>query len=597
MRTSGLEPLLRGLAIAIALIAAVDPSITSNRTAKPDVAVTVSAPGSSSDSVFANRVADALSKDFTVIRAPIAAAAATVMIGDRLPADPTELASPVFALFSDRSGPAVSLDAVRAPRAAPPNSRIPVSITTRVTGARGRVLDVALRANGLVVDRATRAITADDERISLSLAFVPTAAGAAPLHLSASVGGSRDSAATDIVVEVEEKRLAVLFYDPRPSWMSTFVRRAIERDPRFVATSRVVTSRNLSTSAGRPPARLDDLQLMEPFDVVVVGAPDALAERDVAGLDAYLRRRGGSVILLFDQRAPGAPPYERLVNAGGWAVSTDSAVVPIATTAADTAAMRASEVMWPLRLPVTASIIAHTPPNPKRSASGVAVVWRSAVGAGRLVVSGALDAWRYRDRSGFDGFWRTLIAESAESSPPAVAVNLSDATPAPGEMIDVSVNVREAALQEPNVARLVSTTVSANVTSADAPNESTSFRLWPADDVGELRGSVRAPDKPGLYRVTVSAGGNTSTIPLVVTTDASHPAPDDRDLVAAWTHARGGRAISAPHLSELVPELRRAIHPPARLETWYPMRTAWWIVPFAILLSAEWWLRRRRGLA
>jgi hypothetical protein len=259
--------------------------------------------------------------------------------------------------------------------------------------------------------------------------------------------------------------------------------------------------------------------------------------------------------------------------------------------------MRASEVMWPLRLPATASIIAHTPANSKRSASDVPVVWRTSVGAGRLVVSGALDAWRYRDRSGFDGFWRTLIAESAQSSPAAVAVHLSDATPPPGEQIDVGVNVRDAALQEPNVTHPVRTTASARLTSADPPIESTTVRLWPGDDVGELRGAVRAPDRPGLYRLAVSADGNTSTTPLVVATNASHPNPDDRDLVAAWARTRDGRALPASRLSELPSELRRAIHPPPRLETWYPMRSAWWIVPFAILLSAEWWLRRRRGLA
>jgi hypothetical protein len=27
-----------------------------------------------------------------------------------------------------------------------------------------------------------------------------------------------------------------------------------------------------------------------------------------------------------------------------------------------------------------------------------------------------------------------------------------------------------------------------------------------------------------------------------------------------------------------------------------PMRSVWWMLPFAACLSAEWWLRRRRGL-
>src|SRR6185503_11402090 len=116
----------------------------------------------------------------------------------------------------------------------------------------------------------------------------------------------------------KQTRFSVLFFDPRPSWMSTFVRRTIERDPRFVLTSRVVTSRNVSTDAGRPPARLDDIIALASFDAIVIGAPDALTAADVTGLEAYLRRRGGGVVFLFDQRAPGA--YERLTNAGGWTV-------------------------------------------------------------------------------------------------------------------------------------------------------------------------------------------------------------------------------------------------------------------------------------
>ena len=149
--------------------------------------------------------------------------------------------------------------------------------------------------------------------------------------------------------------------------------------------------------------------------------------------------------------------------------------------------------------------------------------------------------------------------------------------------------------KDPNAGRPVQTHVTASL--ADATTEPTTFRLWPGDGVGALLGVVRAPDKPGVYRVTVSADGMVATTPLVVIANASHPTPDDRDLVAAWTQARGGRAMPASRLGDLPAELRRAIHPTPRRETWYPMRSAWWIVPFALLLSAEWWLRRRSGLA
>lgn len=583
---------LRGLAIAIALAAVADPSITSSRTIKPSVAVTMS--GSARDSAFSHRVASALSKEYTVVRAPVAGAAATVIVGERLPAEAGDLASPAFAVFGDRDGPVVSLDGVRAPEAAPPNSRVPITVSAHVTGARGRTLDVALRSNGLVVDRGTRAIASDDERMSVPLTFAPAIPGAAPLRITSMISGTQDSATTDIVVDVKQTRLSVLFFDPRPSWMSTFVRRAIERDPRFVLTSRVVTSRNLSTDAGRPPARLGDAAALTAFDAVVVGAPDALADADVSGLEAYLRRRGGGVVLLFDQRAPG--PYERITNAGGWGISTDSAVVTIGMTGADSVALRASEVMWPLRAPSDARVIARTSRNPKHAASDVPAVWRTSVGAGRLVVSGALDAWRFRDRSGFDGFWRGLVAETARSSPPPIGVRLGNATPVPREEIGVTVMVRDAALQEPNAPRAIGTTVVASLNSTDG-SEATTFRMWPSDKIGELRGVVRSPDKPGVYQVVVSAHGMSASTPLVVTANASHPTPDDRDLVSAWTASRGGQAMPAAKLADLPAELKRAIHATPRRETWYPMRSAWWIVPFAILLSAEWWLRRRNGLA
>jgi hypothetical protein len=277
-------------------------------------------------------------------------------------------------------------------------------------------------------------------------------------------------------------------------------------------------------------------------------------------------------------------------------VSTDSAIVTIGTSGADTIALRASEVMWPVRVPANAHIIARTSRNAKHSASDVPAVWQTSVGAGRLVVSGALDAWRFRDRSDFEGFWRRLVAETAQASPPAVSVQLGNATPNPGENVDVRATVRDVALQEPNVARTARATVVGTLTSSER-NESTTFHLWPSDGAGELRGVVRAPEKPGVYQLTVSADGMSTTAPLVVVANASHPTPDDRDLVTAWAASRGGRAMSASQLAELSAEVKRAIHPTPRRETWYPMRSAWWIVPFALLLSAEWWLRRRNGLA
>ena len=122
-------------------------------------------------------------------------------------------------------------------------------------------------------------------------------------------------------------------------------------------------------------------------------------------------------------------------------------------------------------------------------------------------------------------------------------------------------------------------------------------RLWPSGTPGELEGELTVPEKPGVYRVAVSGDGARGDAPIIVTSDARHPSPDDRDLLAAWVASRGGRTLSSSQLSELPSTLIAAIHPVVRAEMWHPMRSAWWIVPFALWLSAEWWMRRRRGLA
>jgi hypothetical protein len=53
--------------------------------------------------------------------------------------------------------------------------------------------------------------------------------------------------------------------------------------------------------------------------------------------------------------------------------------------------------------------------------------------------------------------------------------------------------------------------------------------------------------------------------------------------------------VREDNLSALVRQVRDRAAPDVAT-TVHPMRSAWWIVPFAGLLCAEWMLRRRQGL-
>jgi hypothetical protein len=331
---------------------------------------------------------------------------------------------------------------------------------------------------------------------------------------------------------------------------------------------------------------LNDLAALGAFDAVVVGAPEALNASDVSGLEAFLRRRGGSVVFLFDRQAKGA--YEQLTRVARWSADSSGKAASITATGIDTATLRAAEMAWPTRLAGGAEPLALA--NANRP-----VVWRASVGAGQIVVSGAFDSWRFRDASvsGFDHFWRSIIADAANSAPPPVDVRVENAVLAPGRATNVTVTLRDIALASGNMQSLHAS-VSAKLES-DSQNTSSLIRLWPDRKPGEFRGQLRV-DVPGTYRLVVAGGGSRVETPIVVSPRAAHPAPSNEDVLTAWTAAHGGHVIPASQLARLPAALNDALQVPTRLETWHPMRSAWWLVPFVLALSAEWWMRRRRGL-
>jgi hypothetical protein len=529
--------LLRASAVAIAVAGIVDPVLTLNRHARPEVALIAS--DHLPDAALTDRVLDALSSRFTVVRGPSVGAAATVVVGDELPASVATSMVPGFVVLPEPRRPYLTVTAVRAPSRAHVQSRVPVEVQVRAQAARGRKLSIALRSGDALIDRTTRDVPAGDETVTVSLTLVaPAERGTVPVTVQAELEDSPETRTrADVGIEIRDRRLAILTFDRRPSWLSTFVRRAIEADPRFVVTSRIATSLGAAAAAGVPPDSLASLPSLALFDAVVVGAPGELTAADAAGLEEYLRRRGGAVILLPDE--PVAPaPFIQLTGTTGW---------------------RPVERVKPAGdPPATTFFSPETPPGQPTDRPDA--LWRTAVGSGRLAVFTAIDAWQFRDSAdgAFDRFWRGTIAAAA------------DATPAP---IDVVPD------------RFVL-----------APGESTRARIARGPEHPLEWIELRPNSLSGPVSFDVSRDGARVVRTLLVVPDARPPASDDRRLIGAWTAATGGGVIAESRLETLGSLLQRALAPPAERVRWRPMRSAWWILPFALVLGAEWWMRRRSGL-
>jgi hypothetical protein len=632
-------PLLRAAAMLIALAAVVDPSIIVERRARPVIEMHAAAGAEA----IAGEVRARLEPRFTVVPAPVANAAARVVVGDRLP-PAAEL--PGFVVTSDAGGEQTAIVEVRAPARAPLNARVPVDIVLRPGAGLPPATEIVveLHVDGLVTDRQTisspdldaarQGLSAPEpqaERLGLSasepqaerqglsgsppqsaemvtttLTFMPAAPG--PHHLRVVAGG----AWADSLVTVQQDPWRVLVYDPRPSWSSTFVRRALERDPGFEVSARVDTSPRSLLASGSPPG-LADLQALGEIDVVIVGAPDALGAADADALAAFMRRRGGSVVALIDG-APGA--VADLAGTRAWDERLSPAPAMLIGGAGEDW-MQASEVAVASPLPSGALVLAGI-----EAASGIdPVIWQLPVGPGLLVVSGALDAWRFRGAGSarFDELWRRVVADAAAAAPAAIELRAEPRVGRPGETVLLEVSLRDIALADGTEAEAG---VSARLEGGVAP---VAVRLWPGA-AGRFHGQVRLPDEPGLYRLEVEAGEEAvrpdvaevradvaevradeagvragedeqlrGEIDLLVARDAVAAVKGGPALRNAWASAHGGEVIPASRLGDLVAGLEAAVVPGSIAVNVRPMRSAWWIVPFALCLGTEWWLRRRRG--
>ena len=543
----------RVLAILITLLGVLDPIIVSQRATKADLAVVTAGPA---DSALARKVIERFHNRYNVVRGPFANAAATITVGN---VTPNEVRGLLFAV-RDTTRPTIARFDV--PTTATTESRLTIPISANGT--------VDLRANGVILDR-TNVIPSD--AMDLHLSVTPTSTG--PLLLQATVHRGSDSTTALALTNIVDRPHAVLFFDRRPSWMSTFVRRALEQDRRFAVASRVVTSKGVSTDAGQPPSTLADPALLELYDVIVVGAPTTLTAADEAGLETFLRKRGGAVVLLYDE-VPTPGIHDRLTGTTRWIPTTLRAATPATpspATRSPTPELLFTEAAWPAALPASAD----TRVTARVANADRPLIWTSGLGRGQVIVSGALDSWKFRDKStsNFDEFWRATISRAAREAPDAITIEATPNVARPGEPLTIRVTLRD------------------TIAKPTATLDSTKLDLWPTHTPGEYTARIRIPTV-GDHTLRATADGATADAPIAVRQNASRATPDQWNTLEMLARASGGTAGS---IDEVERAIRRSVVGEKRLERWWPMRSGWWIIPFAGLLGLEWLVRRRRGLA
>ena len=405
---------------------------------------------------------------------------------------------------------------------------------------------------------------------AIDVPWVPLAEGLRRLRVSiTALDGERTDLdnVTDVVANVRTEGLPILFHEAEASWLGTFVRRALEDDGRFVLAGGTRLAPSILVTRGREPALTD--AALRAVRVAVVAAPHTLSNADVAALERFSRERGGTVVLLLDRRPEG--PLTRLLPpiAAERQLTTAQAVGPLQITEAVTFSIGGAGVKTLASLDTQPVIVSR------------------AVGRGHVIVSGALDAWRARDDGRFAAYWSSLVGDAALAAGPDVEVTLEPALAQPGDRVRVT--VRHRTLD----AAAASVNARAELRCGD---ERTPIRLWPEARPGVMSATLTA-DGQGMCEVEASMESDEALIasaPLFVASDVM-PLRVDGPGLETTLAAYGGTLVRPGDEATLATAIRSAVHVERVPRDTRPMRSPWWILPFAACLSGEWWLRRRSG--
>ncbi len=467
----------------------------------------------------------------------------------------------------------VTIDGVAVPPAQV-DAAATASVVLAASGVDGRDTQVEVRDGGVLVGTA-RHVWTDTTPATVSVPWWPARAGRRRLSVTATTGG-RDGAAaqqTDVsaAVDVTATPWPVLVVEFRPSWAVTFVRRVLEGDTRLAVDAHSVLAPGLATARSR--TGLDDQRVAD-ARVVVVGGLDGLTDGDVARFERFVAERGGALVLVPD--GPVAGPAARLLP-GRWRPRLDRAPAIVA-------GLRASEWLLASDLGAGDLVLATHQDTP-------AMVSRP-IGEGRVVVVGALDAWRRRstvapdsELTPYAGFWRGLIADLARGTAAAVEVRVDHEA---GDAARASSTCRRACFR-PRPAWRASARLVCGA-------EQTAIRLRPQARAGQFRGRVPWPSSGTECEVVADlAGIGVGRVALTAPDDTPAEARRVVERLQGIAAASGGATVAAGDVPALAQALLALDRPAPTTAPSWPLRSWWWGLAASLALGGEWWLRRRAG--
>ena len=551
---------------------------------------------------------------------------------------------PVFTVGfgEERFARDLQISRVEAPQRVLEGSSLVVEVTVEQSGFGGETVNLEVMDDGRIVSSEALHFPATGEAVVSRVSFVAQEAGArefqfrvAPQREEAVVENNKRSA----LIQVDDRVEKILYFEGEPRWGVKFLRRAVADDEnlQLVVLLRTAENRfsrfgldNEEELAGGFPTTREELFS---YRGLILGSIEAsfFTHDQLRMIADFAGERGGGFMMLGGRRS---------FSEGGWAGTPVAEMLPVqlgpaaggegetfrtelsieltpwgrshpALRLAETE--EASAQRW-LELPPTGTFNPLTRLKPGATSlivgqgAGIPdqqiVLAHQRYGAGRSLAWSIHDSWHWQMSADIpvedmthETLWRQLLRWLVSYAPRAVELETTGALVASGGVVELVASVGDESFVAVNNAQ-----VDALVTSPSGEEINVPLS-WSVEKDGEYRGELTATEE-GRYRVRLDAA-----------TRESHLGQDEGWLLAATLNEEFFDAELRPEwLQRLASETGGEYFRPEQARrivdglavnrqgsTLIERRDLWdmpiLFVLLATLLTLEWALRRREGMA
>ncbi|MEE2778630.1 MAG: glutamine amidotransferase [Acidobacteriota bacterium] len=536
----------------------------------------------------------------------------------------------------------VQVSRVEAPLRVLEGTSLVVEVTVEQDGFAGESVDLEVMDEGRIVSTETVRFPNTGEAVVTRVSFLATEPGARefqfrvlPKNGEAVLDNNRRMA----LIQVDEAREKILYFEGEPRWELKFLRRAVKADEnlQLVVLQRTAENRFLRFElddadelAGGFPVTREELFK---YRGLILGSVEAsfFTHDQLRMIADFASQRGGGFLML------GGP---HSFSEGDWAGTPVADMLPVVLgpSANDEGepfhtfldieltpwgkahpALRLAEgeeaslELW-ARLPTVSTFNPVTRLKPGATsligATGEGIPGEQVVlafqryGRGRSLAWTVQDSWKWQMHADVpvedmthETFWRQMLRWLVSYVPSTVEARTDVDIVEPDAPVEIVAEIHDDSFLEINNAQ-----VAAVVTSSSGEQEQVILD-WVVEKDGEYRGSFRAGEE-GLYRIDVDARAGDRFIgetQIFVKAADHHGEVFDAELRAEslerLSSETGGRYYPPDQASRLVDDMALNQEGSTLLE-----RRELWDMPLVLLfltllLVGEWGLRRRAGMA